>query len=117
MRKQRGISLWGAIFWMALIGVVGVSAAKLMPAYIDYFAVKKILAAMEKNGETKGTVVAIRDAFDRRNTIDGVRGLNGRDLEISKAGGETVITAAWSQKVSLVHNLSACMDFVVTTEQ
>ena len=117
MRKQRGVSLMGAIFWMVLIAVVGVSAAKLMPAYIDYFAVKKIFAAMEKNGETKGTVVAIRDAFDRRNQIDGVRALNGRDLEISKAGGETVITAAWSQKVPMMNNLSACMDFVVTTEQ
>jgi uncharacterized protein DUF4845 len=117
MRKQRGVSLMGAIFWMAFIGITGVMAAKLMPAYIDYFAVRKIFAAMEQNGETKGTVVAIRDAFDRRNQIENVRGLNGRDLEISKAGGETVITATWSQKVNLMNNLNACMDFVVTTEK
>ena len=76
-----------------------------------------MFAAMEQHGETKGTVVSIRDAFDRRNQIENVRGLNGRDLDISKAGGETVVTAAWSQKVPLMNNLSACMDFVVTTEK
>jgi hypothetical protein len=117
MRKQRGLSLMGAIFWMAIIGVLGVMAAKLLPAYIDYLAVKKIFAAMEHNGETKGTVANIRDAYDRRNAIEDVKGLQGRDLDISKAGGETVVTGAWSQKVPIFQNLSACMDFVVTTEK
>jgi hypothetical protein len=117
MRKQRGLSLTGAIFWMAIVGFVGVMAAKLLPAYIDYFAVKKMFAAMEKNGDIKGTVANIRDAYDRRNAIEDVRALQGRDLDISKAGGETVVTAAWSQKVPLFGNLNACMDFMVTTEK
>ena len=117
MRKQRGVSLMGAIFWMAIIAFVGVMAAKLMPAYIDFFAVKKMFAAMEQHGETKGTVASIRDAYDRRNAIEDVKAITGRDLDISKAGGETVVTAAWSQKIPLVHNLNACLDFVVTTEK
>jgi hypothetical protein len=117
MRKQRGVSLTGAIFWMAIIGFTGVMAAKLLPAYIDYFAVRKMFAAMEQNGETKGTVAHIRDAYDRRNAIEDVKAVVGRDLDISKAGGETVVTAAWSQKVPLFSNLNACMDFVVTTEK
>jgi hypothetical protein len=117
MRKQRGVSLMGAIFWMVIIGFTGVMAAKLLPAYIDYFAVRKMFAAMEQNGETKGTVGQIRDAYDRRNAIEDVKAVVGRDLDISKAGGETVVTAAWSQKVPMFSNLNACMDFVVTTEK
>jgi hypothetical protein len=118
MRKQQlGVSLTGAIFWMVIIAFVGVMAAKLLPAYIDYFSVKKIFAAMEQNNETKGTVANIRDAFDRRNAIEDVKAVAGRDLDISKAGGETVVTAAWSQKIALFNNLSACLDFVVTTEK
>ena len=31
------------------------------------------------------------------------------------AGGETVITATWSVKIPMVYNISACLDFVVTT--
>jgi hypothetical protein len=115
MRKQRGLSLLGAVFWMAFIGFFGVLAAKLLPSYIEYFSVKKIFATMEKAGDTKGTVNEIRRAFDRRNAIEDVKGVQGADLEITKEGGETVITAAWSAKVPLVYNMNACLDFVVTT--
>ncbi len=115
--RQRGISLTGTIVTLAVLGFLGVMAAKLLPSYIDYFAVKKILAAMEQNGETKGTVREIRGAFERRNAIEDVKALRGEDLEIGKEGGETVVTAAWSVRIPLVGNASACLDFVVTTEK
>ena len=54
--KQLGISLKGAVFWMAILGFLGVMGAKLMPAYIEYFTVKKMLRAMDESGDLKGTV-------------------------------------------------------------
>ncbi len=115
-RSQRGISLTGALMGMIVLAAVGLFGAKLMPAYLDYFAVKKILAAMEASGETKsGTVKQLRDAFDRRNTIEDVKAVNGSDLEITKEGGETVITATWSTKISMIGNFSACLDFSAST--
>jgi hypothetical protein len=114
MRKQSGISLVNMIVWLAVLAFVGLSAAKLMPSYLEYFAVKKIFAAMEKNGETKGTVPEIRRSFDLRNAIENVP-FNGADLEIGKEGGETVVTAAWSKKIPIVDSLNACLDFVVST--
>jgi hypothetical protein len=41
--------------------------------------------------------------------------VKGEDLEVTKEGGETVLTAAWSVKVPMVANISTCLDFVVTT--
>ena len=43
------------------------------------------------------------------------RGTQGSDLEITKVGGETVVSAVWAVKVPLVYNASACLDFAVTT--
>ena len=117
MRKQHGVSLMGLIITLALLGFFGVMAAKLLPAYMEYFSVKKMFAAMEQAGDTKGTVYDIRKSFDRRNAIEDVKNVEGKDLEITKSGGETVVTAAWSAKVPLVGNASACLDFVVTTEK
>lgn len=117
MRKQRGISLTNLIVGLAVVGFLGVMAAKLLPSYIEYFAVKKMFAAMEQAGDFKGSVREIRNSFERRNAIEDVRSLRGEDLEITKVGGETVVTAAWSVKVSLVGNASACLDFLVTTAQ
>jgi len=115
MRQQSGISLVSLIMWLAVLGFLGLMAAKIMPSYIEYFAVRKIFASMEQGGDLKGTVGDIRRAFDRRNAIEDVKSVQGGDLEITKVAGETVVTAAWSTKVPLVYNASACLDFMVTT--
>ncbi len=115
MTKQRGISLVGLIITLGVIGFLGVMAAKLLPAYIDYFSVKKMFSAMEQAGDLKLSVREIRKSFDTRNTIENVQSLKGDDLEIGKEGGETIVSANWSAKVPLVSNISACLDFSVTT--
>ena len=115
MGKQRGISLIQLILTLGILGFLGVMAAKVMPAYIEYFSVKKMMASMDQGGDLKGTVRDIRAAFDRRNAIEDVKHVRGEDLEISKEGGETVITATWSVRVPMVYNMSACLDFTVTT--
>ena len=117
MGNQRGVSLTGLIITLAVLGFIVVMAAKLMPAYVEYFTVKKMFAAMEQAGDLKGTVRDIRRSFDTRNAIEDVKSVKGEDLEITKEGGETVITATWSTKVSLVSNASACLDFMVTTSK
>ena len=115
MKQQRGVSLKGLIVWLAILGFLAVMAAKLMPAYIEYFAVKKMFSSMEQAGDLKLSVREIRKSFETRNTIEDVKSVKGEDLEIGKEGGETVVTATWSTKVPLVSNISACLDFSVTT--
>lgn len=115
MRNERGLSLSGLIVVLAVLGFFGLLAAKLMPAYLEYFQVKKIFAAMEQNGDTKGNVRDIRAAYDRRNAIEDVKSVHGEDLEVTKQGGDTIVTATWSVKVPIMYNASACLDFNVTT--
>lgn len=115
MRKQQGISLKGTVITLAVLGFLGVMAAKLLPFYVEYFSVKKMLRSMEESGDLKGSVRDIRNAFDKRNAIEDVKSVKLDDLEITKEGGETVVTAAWSVRVPMVHNISACIDFMATT--
>ena len=115
MGKQRGVSLMGLIVSLAILGFLAVMGAKLMPAYIEFFTVKKMLSAMEQAGDLKGTVRDIRRSYETRNAIEDVKSVHGDDLEVSKEGGETVVSVSWSTKVPLVSNVSACLDFAVTT--
>ena len=115
MGNQRGVSLKGLIFWLALGGFLAIMGAKMMPSYIEYFSVKKMFATMEQAGDLKGSVRDIRRSYDTRNAIEDVKSVRGDDIEVTKEGGETVITATWSVKVPLVSNISACLDFVVTS--
>ena len=115
MRRMGGMGLVQLIVTLAIVGFVGVMLAKVMPSYIEYFNVKKMFTAMDQTGETKGTVREIRQAYDRRNAIEDVKSIRAEDIEITKEGGETVLTASWSSRVPLVYNISACIDFMVTT--
>ena len=115
MGNQRGVSLTGLIVVLAVLGVGGVLAAKMMPAYVEYFAVKKMFASMEQAGDLKGSVRDIRKSYETRNAIEDVKSVKGEDLEVTKEGGETVVSAAWSVKVPMVSNVSACIDFAVTS--
>ena len=115
MRKQGGVSLMGLIVTLSVLGFLGVMAAKLLPAYIDYLSVKKILASMEQAGDLKLSVREIRKSYETRNAIENVQAVKGDDLEIGKEAGETVVSANWSVKVPMVSNVSTCLDFSVTT--
>ena len=115
MSKQGGVSLVGLIVTLAVLGFLFVMGAKLIPTYIEYFSVKKIFASMEQAGDFKGTVREIRSSFERRNAIEDVKNVKQDDLEITKEGGETVVSVSWSVKVPLVNNISACLDFSVTS--
>ena len=117
MRKQRGITLTGTIVTLGVLGFLGVMAAKLAPAYVEFASVKKIFKTMEQSGQTKGTVRDIRHAYEKLNAIEDVKSVRGDDLEITKQGGETIVSATWSVRVPLVYNVSACLDFTASTGQ
>ena len=89
--RQQGVSLKGLIIGLAVIGFVAVMAAKLMPYYVEYYAVKKIFDSMESSGDLNGNVREIRAAYDRRNAIEDVKSLRSDDLEITKEGGSAVV--------------------------
>ncbi|MGZ5033549.1 MAG: DUF4845 domain-containing protein [Usitatibacter sp.] len=115
MRKQHGVSLMGTIVLLAILGFVAIMAAKLLPAYAEYYSVKKIFATMEQSGTMKGTVREIRYQYEKLNGIEDVKSVRGEDLEVTKEGGEAVVSATWSVKIPMVANINACIDFYATT--
>ena len=116
LREQRGIGFFGLIFVLAVCAVVLLLGMKLVPVYLELFAVKKVIAAMAQGEEVKsGTVSDIRKSFDRRAAIDNIQALQGTDLEITKDDGETVVTATWQHRVALFTGYTLLVDFSVSS--
>ena len=116
LARQRGISFLVLIIIFAMIAMVGLIGLKILPAYLDAFSVKKILASMASSEEVKsGTVKEIRDNFDRRASIDNVDSIKGADLEITKENNEAVVVAAWTQRIPLFTNYTLLIDFSMST--
>jgi hypothetical protein len=111
MRRQKGLSLSGLLLICVLVIALALLGFKLFPAYTEYLTVQKALSDIVRNPEFRSSPKEIQAAFERRVTIDNIRAVNSRDLDIEKRGDKYAVTAHWSVKVPLFYNLAACMDF------
>ncbi len=115
-KHQRGVSFFMLVVYFAVGGGITLLALKVIPAYLDYFTVKKIFAGMATSEEVRsGTVQDIRKTFERRALIDYQKSVTVDDLEITKEGNETVVTAAWQAKLPLFTSWTLTIDFSVST--
>ena len=113
---QQGAGFIVVVFYFVVAAFVMFLGLKLVPVYIDYFTVKKIISSMAYSEEVKtGTVAEIRRSFDRRASIDYQKSVTADDLEITKEGNETVVTAVWQQKIPLFTGYTLVVDFSAST--
>lgn len=116
MNKQKGITVVGMLLVATGIFFIALIVMKIVPAYIEYFSVKKVINAMANDPALPTmSVKEIRDSFSRRASIDNITGIKSDELDISKSAGETVVIAEYAVKTPLLGNLSAYMDFTATT--
>ncbi|HEX5538253.1 MAG TPA: DUF4845 domain-containing protein [Methylophilaceae bacterium] len=118
MHKQRGMTFIGLVLTIAAIVFVAVIGMKLVPAYIEYFSVKKAITKIANDPSFKEMSKAdIIASFDRTATIDNITVINGKDLAVARDdAGHTVVTANYQALVPLIGNVSALLDFSASTD-
>ncbi len=116
MRKQKGVSLTGLLFWSAILIFVALLGFKVGPPYVEYFSIRQQLRAIASDPALRtGQRKDIETSFYNRAVIENIKAITPQDLEISKDGDSVVISAAYSVRVPLFGNISACMDFFPTS--
>jgi hypothetical protein len=117
MRQQQGLSLIGLIIISAVLVFVAVIGFKLLPAYIEYFTIKRVVSDLAQGREVRGGAPRdVMNAFDRRAQIDNISSIRGSDLEVTKQGDGFAVVATYSVRVPLFGNLNACIDFEASAE-
>ena len=92
-------------------------AAKLHAGYLEYLVGEEdVRRRWSQRATLKGTVRDIRKAFDKRNDDRGREEREGRrPRDHQGRRRRRCVTATWSARVPMVYNVSACLDFYVTT--
>ncbi len=96
--QQRGISLIGLLFVGVVLAFAGVVGAQAIPTLIEYQAINK---AMNKVAAQGGTIVEIRNNFDKAQAIDDFKAISGKDLDVSKNGDKVVVSFAYQKEIHL----------------
>jgi hypothetical protein len=113
LNKQAGISLSGLIGALAVIGVVGIFAMRMVPAYIEYNAIKTAIVQVKDAG---GSIREMQQAFNRRTSVNDVEAVRGQDLVFTRDGEDMQISFAYEKRLPLMGNVSLLIDFAGTTD-
>lgn len=112
MKFQRGLSLNALVLGGAVLALISLLAMKAIPPWIEYGNLVKAVKGTAADASLKtGTVANVRAAFTRRADMDDVKSVKAEDLDITKEGGELVISFKYEKKVPLFNNVSLVFDF------
>lgn len=98
---QRGITLFGLLFWAVLIAFVALVGMRVSPTVIEYFTIQRVVNKIAKEGGT--SVPEIRAAFDRAKSVEyGITSVSSSDLDVTKESGDKVVVSfAYDKEVEL----------------
>lgn len=111
-KKQRGITLIGLIFVMAILGMIGVLGLKVMPTVLEFQAIKRLIVTASKSGSTVNDVKA---AFDKGADVGYIESITSKDLVIVKNNSEFDVSFAYNKKIPLVGPASLLLEYEGST--
>lgn len=115
--RQRGLTMFGFLFTAIVLIMIAVLAMKLVPAYIEYFSVKKILSTMGQESDLKSKSNAdIRSDFARRASVGYVTVVKPEDIAIDRHGAAPVVSTEYAYRTKLVGNVSLVVDFSASSD-
>lgn len=114
---QRGATALGMLCIIAVLGFGLYGGIRLFPLYMEYFAVKRALSQTAK--ETSGNVTnpqQLRGLLDRRWTIEDIKSLQPKDVEIKKLGTGWSMRAWYRAETPFISNVSLVADFETSAD-
>jgi Tfp pilus assembly protein PilE len=101
VRRQRGITLFGLMFWAIVVGFIALVVMKVLPTMNEYFTIQKAVSKIAREGGT--TVPEIRTAFERTKDIEySIQAISSKDLNITKENDKVVISFAYDKEIELI---------------
>ena len=108
-KQQRGITLIGFLIVLAVAGFFLFIGAKLMPVYLDHYAVMKAMQSVaEEPGIASRDPGAIRELFRRKFDIGYVNNIRPEQIRILRDGTGPRLEVTYEVREPLMFNL----DFV-----
>jgi hypothetical protein len=99
--RQRGVSLFGLLFWAVVIGFVGYMLVRVLPTVNEFLTIQR---AVDKIAASQPVTVAeARQAFDRQKEIEySISSITSSDLDITKVNERVVISFAYDKEVPIM---------------
>ncbi len=111
--RQRGATFLGMLVIIAILGLGLYAGIRLTPLYLEYMAIARALEQTATEHEDNATSPnELRTSLERRWTIEDIKSIQPKDIEIKKASGGGYTLRAWYRaEAPFVANVSLVVDF------
>jgi tRNA splicing ligase len=97
---QRGITLFGLMFWATLIGFTGYLLVRTLPTVNEYMTIQRTIEQVAN--ASPGTVAETRQAFDKQKGIEySIEAISGKDLIVTKENDKVVVAFAYDKLIPI----------------
>lgn len=115
-RHQKGMTLIGFIFVLAIAGVFAYVGMKLFPVYSEYYGVVSAMKGVQAEpGVATMSPAKIRDLLNRRFYISYVTSVKPENIKIDRKDGYN-LTVKYEVREPLIYNLDFVAKFEKTVE-
>ena len=110
-KTQSGVTLMGLVVVSVLLIIVALVGMKVVPAYMEFLSVKKVLSAMKQEPLDTMSASDIKKSFDKRANVAYISVVKGSDLTIEKTSSGTEINVEYQVIKPIAGNISVLIDF------
>jgi hypothetical protein len=118
--RQRGATVIGMVTIIAILGLGLYGVIRLVPVYFEYMAIVRALnQTATEYANNPVSPQALRISLDRRWTIEDIKTVQPKDIEIKKGAGGYEMRAYYRAEAPFIANVSLVVDFdkMVTVSQ
>jgi hypothetical protein len=110
--KQRGATFLGILTILAILGLALYAGIRLVPLYLDHFAVIKAMNEVAKSMEGgDASPGAIKTKLNARWTVDYISSVTPQDIQISPVEAGMQMHADYEARAPFVGNISFAVAF------
>ncbi|WP_341780992.1 DUF4845 domain-containing protein [Ectopseudomonas mendocina] len=112
-RSQQGLSILGWLVVLAVVAFFASTAFKVLPHYLDYMSMEKIITSAETDSVAEiRTVGAFYTHVAKGMEVNNIRDLNVRDaLEVKVENNEFRVHLKYEKREPLIENLDLVVNF------
>ena len=110
-KKQNGVTLLGLMIVSVVVIIFALVGMKVVPAYMEFLSVKKVLSTMKQEPLAEMSDKEIRTSFDKRASIAYISVVKGSDLIIEKNGDKKDLVMEYQVVKPIAGNISVLIDF------
>ena len=112
-RSQQGLSILGWLVVLAVVAFFASTAFKMLPHYLDYMSLEKIITSVETDKASDvRTVGEFYNHVSKGMQVNNIRDLNMRDaLQVTVENNEFQVHLKYEKREPLIENLDLVVNF------